>query len=86
MKAITIRNLPKKVERLIRTKAQERSMSINKVVISLLEERAGKNEKKKRKRVYHDLDHLSGKWSGDEYREFKNTLYQQRGIDEELWK
>lgn len=81
MKAITIRNLPKKVERLIRKKAQERSMSMNKVVISLLEERAGKDEKKKRKTLYRDLDHLSGKWSSDEYREFNEALNQQRRID-----
>jgi hypothetical protein len=86
MKAITIRNLPKRVERLIRKKAQERTMSINKAVISLLEERTGKDEKKRRKTIYHDLDHLSGKWSTDEYRDFNKTLDQQRGIDEELWK
>jgi hypothetical protein len=50
MKAITIRNLPKKVERFIRKKAQEGSMSINKVFISLLEERAGKDPDRNRNR------------------------------------
>ena len=60
-------------------------MSINKVVISLLEERTGKDEKKKHKKIHHDLDHLAGKWSTDEYRGFSKTLHLQRGIDKELW-
>ncbi|MCI0413404.1 hypothetical protein L0222_11480 [bacterium] len=39
-----------------------------------------KRQTKARKKIYHDLDHLAGKWSTDEYQEFSNALAQQRRI------
>jgi hypothetical protein len=35
---------------------------------------------------YHDLDHLAGTWSEEEFAEFEEHLSAQRSIDEDLWR
>jgi hypothetical protein len=47
MKAITLRNLPPEIVKTIRQKAEEQGVSINKAVISLLEEGTGQRNKTK---------------------------------------
>lgn len=87
MKAITLRNLPPDLVRVIRQKAEEKGTSINKAVISLLEERAGLRDGKKReKHLYHDLEGLAGSWTKEEALEFEKGLAAQRTIDPDLWK
>ncbi|MEK7334589.1 MAG: hypothetical protein AAB222_04620 [Candidatus Binatota bacterium] len=86
MKAITLRNLPPALTRVIRQKAEEKGTSINKAVLSLLEERAGlRNGKKRKKQLHHDLDALAGSWTREEAREFDKALAAQRTIDPDLW-
>lgn len=88
IKAITLRNLPPALVHLISRKAEEQRTSLNKVVISLLEESLGKgrNKGKKEKPRYHDLEHLAGAWVEDEAAAFDEALAEQRVIDKELWK
>lgn len=83
MKSITLRNLPPEVLRLIEQVAQEKRMSVNKAVISLLEEG---NSASRRKIVHHDLDDLAGSWSPEEAASFDEILELQRAVDEELWR
>ncbi|MBI5379992.1 MAG: hypothetical protein HZA23_07585 [Nitrospirae bacterium] len=85
MKLVTLRNLPPALSRVIRRRAEEKRVSLNKAVINLLEERVGPQRKKKRP-LYHDLDSLAGSWTKEEARGFEKTLAQQRGIDPDLWK
>jgi plasmid stability protein len=85
MKAVTLRNLPRNLEHKIRKKALESGRSLNKTVIDLLEEGAG-IKKAQKKKSYHDLDSLAGKWSEREFREFERAVADQRVVDEELWK
>jgi len=85
MKPVTLRNAPPDVERAIRRRARERGLSLNKAIITLLEEDAGTRKRPKRAVVYHDLDHLAGTWSVREASEFDVALDEQRRIDEELW-
>ena len=84
MKAITLRNLPPELVKIIQKRAQEKG-SVNRAVISLLEESAGLHKKRKNTRVYHDLDHLAGTWSKKQAAEFDRELARQRKIDPELW-
>jgi len=86
MKAITLRNIPADVQRAIREKARQKRISANKAVIELLEERIGRVASKKKKTVYHDLDHLAGTWTRRQTAEFERTLETLRPIDEDLWK
>ena len=83
MNSITLRNLPPEVLRLIEQVAEDKRVSANKAVISLLEQ---KTSARNRKAVYHDLDELAGSWSKSEAAAFDRHLERQRGLDEGLWK
>ncbi len=85
MKALTLRNPPSEVVRMIQKKAKEKKTSLNQAVIQLLQEREG-SAVKKEKKLYHDLDHLAGLWSKKEENTFNQTTSLQRPIDLELWK
>jgi hypothetical protein len=86
MKAVTLRNLPPELARVIRQKARDKGTSVNKAVISLLEEAVGEGGKKRSKLLYHDLDALVGSWTEDEAATFEQALAVQRAIDPDLWK
>jgi len=86
MRQFTVRGLSEEVEKIIRTEAERKGISLNKAFISVIEEAAGiKKEYKKRKENYHDLDHLCGILSEDEGDELINNIDLQRTIDKELW-
>ena len=85
MKAITVRNIPPDVAKAVKEKARKEGLSLNRAVVSLLEEAAGVATRTKPV-VHHDLDHLAGTWSQEEYDEFMEALREQRQIDPEMWK
>jgi hypothetical protein len=85
MNPITVRNLPPEVARVIREKAKRERISLNRAVISLLEQATGLTKPKKEV-VHHDLDRFAGCWSQEEYDEFMEALWEQRQIDPEMWK
>jgi hypothetical protein len=86
MKAITLRDVPPELARLIRRRAEQEKMSLNKTVVRLLEEGTGLLQKKKGKTLYDDLDALAGAWTQKEARDFEQALEKQRAIDLDLWK
>lgn len=87
MKQITIRSIPDEVSKTVKKEAAKKGVSLNKAIISLLERAVGTKPPEKRKRVlYHDLDHLAGLWSREEAASFDKTLKAQRKVDAELWK
>ena len=86
MSAITVRNLPPELARVIRQKAKKEKTSLNRAVISLLEEATGLGKSAKADVVHHDLDHLAGVWSREEYEEIMEAVREQRQIEPEMWK
>ena len=86
MKAITLRNIPPEVARAIRRKAETERTSLNRAVVSLLEERLGAAGRKRNKIRHGDLDFLAGSWTRQEARAFDKALAEQRVIDPDLWK
>jgi hypothetical protein len=86
MSQITIRDLPPEVEKTIRKESKRKGVSLNKVVVSLLERTIGVQKKGAERKIYRDLDRLSGTWSKKEAEKFENNLRSQRQIDEEIWK
>jgi hypothetical protein len=87
MNQLTIRGIPPKVERVIKEEAKRKGQSLNKIIISLLEKATGiKKEERKKQKLYHDLDHLSGIWTREEEIAFRTELKAQRKVDEGLWK
>jgi plasmid stability protein len=85
MKAVTLRNLPPQLDRTIRQRAKQKGVSVNKVVIGLLQDHLGESEQKRTRR-YHDLDELAGSWDKQDAEAFDRALAKQRGIDLEMWK
>jgi hypothetical protein len=86
MKTLSLRQIPKEVASIVEETAQKRHLSLNRAVISLLEEMTGHGRVRERKREYHDLDHLAGRWSQKELRTFDENLSKQRVIEKELWR
>ena len=85
MKAVTLRNLPPQLDRTIRQRAKQKGVSVNKVVIGLLQDHLGESERRTVRRS-HALDELAGSWNQEEAKAFDRALAKQRGIDLELWK
>jgi plasmid stability protein len=81
MTAITLRNIPPKLQEAIQKRAGMTGLSLNRTVIRILEEALGQ-----RRELHHDLDHLAGTWSAEEAAAFDAALTEQRRIDPELWK
>ncbi|MBI4198930.1 MAG: hypothetical protein HY535_00445 [Chloroflexi bacterium] len=86
MAAITVRNLPPELARVIRQKAKREKVSLNRAVIDLLERATGLGRRAKPEVLHHDLDDLAGSWSQEEYEEFTEALLEQRQIEPEMWK
>lgn len=85
MKAITVRNIPPEVQKLIRERARKKKLSANRAVLDLLIEQTDASTKRS-PRVHHELDELAGAWSEAESRSFDEAVAIQRGIDEKLWR
>lgn len=88
MNQITIRGIPDEIKKIIEVEAKGKGLSINKAIISLLENTAGKKvlkKENKKQNIYHDLDYLFGILTKEEAEELENNLKLQRKIDKELW-
>jgi hypothetical protein len=84
VKQITVRGIPPDIEKKIRKEAQQKKVSINKALLSILHESAGRPQTDK-KILFHDLDHLSGVWKKEEAETFTKALSSQRTVDADLW-
>jgi hypothetical protein len=85
MGAITVRNLPPELARVIRQKAKRDKVSLNRAVIGLLEEATGLG-KPRREEVHTDLDRFFGCMSKEEAQELDQAIWEQRQIEPEMWK
>jgi len=83
MTAITLRNIPPKLQEVIRKRARTDGLSLNKTVLRMLEEAAG--QRTTGPELHHDLDHLAGTWSAEEAADFDAAFAEQRRVDHEVW-
>ena len=84
MKAITLRNIPPKVQKGIRERARRKRISANRAVIELLEERL-EVPRRGEDGLYHDLDHLFGTMSAEEADELQRFVMEQREFDKQFF-
>ena len=81
MKTITIRGIDPGMDRVIKSRAKQNSLSVNQA----LKKMTGMGKEPVFKK-HHDLDTLAGGWSKEEAKAFqKNTQIFER-IDEDVWK
>lgn len=84
MKAITLRNLPAPLELRLRRKADQEGLSLNRAVISALEEAFGLR-RKRRPPAFHDLDFVIGSLSRKDADALHRSVRSQRQVDPGLW-
>jgi len=77
----TIRNLPARLDKLIRKRAKEEGKSLNTVAVEALMEAFGLRGSVE---AHRDLGDLAGSWVEDAA--VDEALEAQRGIDEEVWR
>jgi len=85
MKTLTVRGIDPALTETLRAEAKIQAKSINQVVIEALRARFNLEKGKKFTAVHHDLDHLFGSWSPEEYERIQGVTDNQRKIDAELW-
>jgi plasmid stability protein len=86
MKTITVRGLDENITRNLKRMAGQNGKSVNQFVLDTLKERLGLKKEKKYTVVHHDMDHLFGIWSENEFERIQEKIDSERKIEEELWK
>ena len=84
MKSITIHGVDDPLAELIKSRAKEEGLSINKTVKKLLEESLGVRPANSG-RNRHNFEEFCGVWSESEHKEFDVNTRELREIDPEEW-
>lgn len=86
MKNMTVRGIDPVLAGKLKETAEQQSKSVNQLVVETLRERFGVTPQKGFSTVHHDMDHLFGKWTIEEFQRIQGEIDAQRQIDPELWK
>ena len=86
MKTISVRGLDPTISKRLKEIAKKESKSVNQLVLDAIKECLGLKKNKKFTLIHHDLDHLFGQWSEDEFRQVQGKINTERKIDRELWR
>ncbi len=83
MSSLSIRKLPKDIEKALREEAKARKLTKTEIVLKALEERfhLGDRERKRRR-----LREFFGRMTKDQYAEFQKTTEPFSQVEEDLWK
>ena len=85
MKAITIRGIDSSVSAKLKQTAKNEKKSVNQLIVDMIKQNMGMQQKKRYTKKYNDLDHLFGKWTDAEFEKIQGIINSQRKIDMELW-
>ena len=80
-KQYTIRNIPQRVDRVLRQRVRESGKSFNQVALEALISGAGESQKPNR-----DLSEVVGSLTQQEAERMDEEIRNQRTVDPELWK
>ena len=80
-----LRGVPGEVMTMLQKEAKKLKISVNSLILKMLEQGVGLGGKPKRIR-HHDLDFLIGTWSSSDAKVFDDNVKVFEKIDEELWK
>ena len=83
MKTMTIRKVPTELAAALETEKRRRGLSLNRTVLSLIEEALGISEGKARS---NGLRRLAGTWNEEEFRRFEEAIAPLGEIDGDLWR
>lgn len=85
MATMTLRGIDESTATALKERARREETSVNTVTLKILKEALGL-DKKKRRAVYTDLDHLAGTWSAEDAAEFERNTAAFETVDEAMWK
>jgi hypothetical protein len=85
MATMTLRGIDERTAGALKERAKKEDTSVNTVMLKILKESLGL-EKKKRRVLYDDLDHLAGTWSSRDAAEFEQATALFEAVDEDMWK
>lgn len=85
MKTITVRGIDSALSEKMKQAARREGKSVNQVVIDTMRQHFGMRKEKKFTVIYHDLDHIFGRWSQEEFDKIQGKIDTERKIDKELW-
>lgn len=85
MKTVTVRGIENALADKLKDIAKQEGKSVNQLIIDTLKKSCGLEKEKKFTRAYHDMDHLFGKWSKEEFERIQGNIEADRKVDPELW-
>lgn len=83
---ITLRGLEPRLLAEVERLARSKGVSLNKAVLSILQQGAGIDEPSGAKRIGKAVDRFVGSWTKAEARQFSKSIKSLEQVDEELWK
>jgi hypothetical protein len=84
--AITLRDIPEELEKILEQRAKAEGLSMNRTVIKMLEEASGLAPEVVKPKLNHDFDEFAGIWTDEEADEFDKRIAEISQIDWEMWK
>ncbi len=79
-----LRGINPKVMIALKKEAKKQNISINILILSLIEKGVGYVYEVKRP-TYHDLDSLAGTWSAEDEKKFRKNIEYFEKIDKDIW-
>ncbi len=85
MKTITVRRLEPSLAKKLKQVANKEGKSVNQLVIDTIKQYLGMKKRKRFTEVYHDMDHIFGRWSEEEFEQIQGKIDSERKVEKELW-
>ena len=85
MKTITVRRLEPSLAKKLKQVANKEGKSVNQLVIETIKQYLGMKKERRFTVVYHDMDHIFGRWSEEEFEQIQGKIDSERKVEKELW-
>ena len=85
MKTITVRRIEPSLAKKLKQVANKEDKSVNQLVIETIKQYLGMKKEKRFTVVYHDMDHIFGRWSEEEFEQIQGKIDSERKVEKELW-
>ncbi len=86
MKTISLRGIDEETAAKLKEEALRKNLSVNALILQLIQRGIGLKVPSGRRPVFHDLDALAGTWTEEEAAEFLESIRDFEEVDEELWR
>ena len=80
MKTITVRRLEPSLAKKLKQVANKEGKSVNQLVIDTIKQYLGMKKEKRFTVVYHDMDHIFGRWSKEEFEQIQGKIDSERKV------